>query len=40
MSSFWSAIAVAIFIALGANVVLGAMQKSAETAYTTQGARL
>lgn len=40
MSSFWSAIAVAVFIALGANVVLGAMQKPAETAYSTEGVRL
>ena len=40
MSSFWSAIIVAILIALGANVVLGAMQKPVETAFTTQGVRL
>jgi hypothetical protein len=40
MSSFWAAVAFAIFLALGANVVLGAMQKEAVTAYATEGVRL
>ncbi len=40
MSSFWSAIAVAILLALGANVVLGALQQPAETAFATSSVRL
>jgi hypothetical protein len=40
MSSFWTAIAVALFIALGANVILGAIQQPAEVAFTTGGVRL
>jgi hypothetical protein len=40
MSSFWSAIAVAILLAFGANVVLGALQRPAEVAFSTSGVRL
>jgi hypothetical protein len=40
MSSFWSAMAVAIVLAFGANVVLGALQQPAEIAFTTSGVRL
>ncbi|MGL4728687.1 MAG: hypothetical protein ACRCWO_08010 [Bosea sp. (in: a-proteobacteria)] len=40
MSSFWSAMAVAILIAFGANAVLGALQKPAESAFATSGVRL
>jgi hypothetical protein len=40
MSSFWTAIAVALLLAMGANVILGAIQTPAETAFATQGVRL